>query len=266
MIDEQVFSRAPLRIRRGVPVFVEKDAVALQADRYERYWEVVVRQLLLHYADAFGRENGFRPAYEFVLRAATDRSPGRILEVGGGVGRLSGELALRFPRASVYLADYAYNMLRSARELWLEGKKVDLDGRHLGWPREILNGRQLSNLWLGQARGEELPFQDDSMEVVVSTFFLDRAADLERGVREQWRVLQPGGRLIAVSPLNFQQRGQWEKYGTPEKLTAIFQGFGLRLIKFEPEITCREPLDGRGNVILWRAAGWVLEKRPPYRI
>ena len=260
MTSKELFKRQPIQIRKGIPVFVEKRQEENQADRYERYWEVVVRQLLLHYGDDLGLENGFLPMYEFVFRHLGKELEGRILEVGGGVGRLAGELAMRFPYSRVYLLDYSYNMLRSAQDLWLNSKDIDLDGRHLGWPKTILSGRQIPNLWLGQARGEDLPFFQETMDVVLSTFFIDRAANLEEAIREQVRVLRTGGKLIIVSPLNFQRRAQWEKYGDPEKLTAFFLGFGLRLIKFEPEIICREQLDARGNTIVWRAVGWYFAK------
>ena len=258
---EELLSQLPVQVRRGIPIFTEKGEEEIRLDRYERYWEVVIRQLLLHYGDGVGLENGFLPMYEFVYSAFDEEFNGRILEIGGGTGRLAGELALRFESAHVFLVDYAYNMLRSADDLWLDGKNIELDGRHLGWSKTSLKGRKISNLWLGQARGEDLPFREETMDVVLSTFFIDRASDLETAIREQLRVLKTGGKLIMVSPLNFQHLKQWETFGDAGKLTTFFQGFGLRVIKFEPEIACREALDGRGNVILWRAVGWFFEKQ-----
>lgn len=261
MIEGEILKRAPAAVRKGIPVFVDKGPADMSADRYERYWEVVVRQLLLHYADEWGRENGFQPVYDFILGTFATPFQGRILEVGGGVGRLAGELARRFPQSDVFLTDYSYNMLRSAQDRWVAGKDIHLDGRHLGWPEGMLKGDRLSNLWLGQARGENLPFRQETMDVVFSTFFLDRAADLAEAVREQTRVLRTGGKLIVVSPLNFQSRREWERYGDPEKLTAFLREFGLALLEFQPDLSAMEPLDARGNTIHWRAAGWVFEKK-----
>lgn len=261
MTGSEILRHAPISIRNGIPVFVDKGTAETSADRYERYWEVVVRQLLLHYADELGRENGFQAVYDFIFRAFAPSFQGRILEVGGGVGRLAGELARRFPGGQVFLVDYSYNMLRSAHDRWVAGKDIPLDGRHLGWPEGALQGDRLTNLWVGQARGEQLPFRQETMDVVCSTFFIDRAADLAEAIREQTRVLRTGGRLIAVSPLNFQSRRGWEQYGDPEKLTAFFREFGLDLLGFQEELSAEEPLDARGNTIHWRAAGWIFEKK-----
>lgn len=261
MTSSEIFKQRPVEVRRGIPIFVDKGPADISADRYERYWEVVVRQLLLHYADELGRENGFQPVYDFIFRAFVPSFQGRILEVAGGVGRLAGELARRFPESDIFLVDYSYNMLRSAHDRWVAGKDIHLDGRHLGWQETVLKGDRLSNLWLGQVRGEDLPFRQETMDVVFSTFFLDRAADLAETVREQTRVLRTGGKLIVVSPLNFQSRREWEQYGDPEKLTAFFRQFGLDLIEFKDNLFAVEPLDARGNAIHWRAAGWVFEKK-----
>lgn len=260
MIKNDWLKASPLYVRHGIPIFVEKDPAEVQADRYERYWEVVVRQLWWHYGDHWDGVQGFSQICDYIRRAIGEDFSGRILEIGGGVGRLSGELALRFPGSEVAMVDYSYNMLRSAQDIWLNGKKIPLDGRHLGWPKLIIEGRKLPNIWLGQARGEELPFHQETMDVVLSTFFIDRAANLEEAIREQVRVLRMAGRLIIVSPLNFQNRQQWEQFGDPMKLTRFFREFGLRQLDYESEILCQEPLDARGNAISWRVAGWIFEK------
>jgi SAM-dependent methyltransferase len=46
------------------------------------------------------------------------------------------------------------------------------------------------------ARAEDLPFDDDSFDTVVSTLVLCTVADPERAVAEILRVLRPGGRLL----------------------------------------------------------------------
>jgi SAM-dependent methyltransferase len=47
-----------------------------------------------------------------------------------------------------------------------------------------------------RAPAEDLPFEDDSFDVVVSTLVLCGVDDQPRAVREIRRVLRPGGRLL----------------------------------------------------------------------
>ena len=49
-----------------------------------------------------------------------------------------------------------------------------------------------------RAPAEDLPFEDDSFDVVVSTLVLCTVDDQPRAVRELRRVLMPGGRLLFI--------------------------------------------------------------------
>jgi ubiquinone/menaquinone biosynthesis C-methylase UbiE len=49
-----------------------------------------------------------------------------------------------------------------------------------------------------QAPAEELPFDDDSFDTVVSTLVLCGVEDQPRALREARRVLRPGGRLLFI--------------------------------------------------------------------
>jgi demethylmenaquinone methyltransferase/2-methoxy-6-polyprenyl-1,4-benzoquinol methylase len=51
--------------------------------------------------------------------------------------------------------------------------------------------------WTG-ADALHLPFPDESFNAVVSGFLLRNVTDLEHALREQHRVLRPGGRLVAL--------------------------------------------------------------------
>ena len=47
-----------------------------------------------------------------------------------------------------------------------------------------------------RAPAEDLPFEDDTFDVVVSTLVLCGVDDQPRALREIRRVLRPGGRLL----------------------------------------------------------------------
>lgn len=82
----------------------------------------------------------------------------------------------------------------------------------VGWPREADNCAAMVD-------ETDLPFSDASVDRVMVVHALDHAADPAAILREAWRVLVPGGRLIAVVP---NRRGLWSQseaspfgYGRP---------------------------------------------------
>jgi ubiquinone/menaquinone biosynthesis C-methylase UbiE len=68
-----------------------------------------------------------------------------------------------------------------------------------------------------QAPAEDLPFEDDSFDAVVSTLVLCGVDDQPRALREARRVLRPGGRLLFIEHVRaddpglarFQDRINW---------------------------------------------------------
>ena len=68
-----------------------------------------------------------------------------------------------------------------------------------------------------QAPAEELPFEDDSFDTVVSTLVLCGVDDQPRSLREARRVLRPGGKLLFLEHVRaddpglarFQDRMNW---------------------------------------------------------
>lgn len=116
----------------------------------------------------------FRAIYqaklESVLAPLLREDPLRILDVGGGYGRLSGPLASRH---QVTLVDLSPEMLREARS---------------GWGRSVA-------LVEGDAR--RLPFPEDSFDVVIALDLLVHLPDVAEGLRELTRVVKVGGRLMA---------------------------------------------------------------------
>jgi ubiquinone/menaquinone biosynthesis C-methylase UbiE len=68
-----------------------------------------------------------------------------------------------------------------------------------------------------RAPAEDLPFEDDSFDTVVSTLVLCGVDDQARSLREMRRVLRPGGRLLFIEHVRsddpglarFQDRMNW---------------------------------------------------------
>jgi SAM-dependent methyltransferase len=98
---------------------------------------------------------------------------GAVLEIGAGTG-------LNLPH---YPTDL--DRLVLAEPGLRIGNHIDLDRAPAGVPTR-----------LEQAPAEALPFEDASVDTVVSTFVLCTVGDPQRAVAEVARVLRPGGRLL----------------------------------------------------------------------
>ena len=111
------------------------------------------------------------------LALATRPHPQRILDVGCGTGYLLRSLANRRPDAAELAGiDPAPSMIAVATESAHDDHRLSFS--------------------VGVA--EQLPYSDDTFDLVVSSTSFDHWSDQEAGLSECARVLQPGGRLVLV--------------------------------------------------------------------
>ena len=103
------------------------------------------------------------------------RARGRVLEIGGGTGRTSPSTATT-SRAS---------RSPSRRRRW-----------HAGSRRTLKEDRPGATVL--RAPAEDLPFEDDVFDTVISTLVLCTVDDQPRALRQLRRVLRPGGRLLFI--------------------------------------------------------------------
>ena len=97
---------------------------------------------------------------------------GRLLDAGGGTGRVSH--ALRSWVKDIVIADSSLGMLTQA------AKK--------------------SGLITVCSNTEELPFTNESFERVIMVDALHHVYDYKATIKELWRVLMPGGRIVIEEP------------------------------------------------------------------
>jgi demethylmenaquinone methyltransferase/2-methoxy-6-polyprenyl-1,4-benzoquinol methylase len=103
----------------------------------------------------------------------------RVLDLCGGTGDLSVELARSARGGMVVCCDFSHAMLALAASKFRRKKVADA-------------------CLLVEADGLQLPFPEESFEAVTVAFGVRNLADLDAGFREIHRVLQPGGRMIVL--------------------------------------------------------------------
>lgn len=100
---------------------------------------------------------------------------GRLLDLATGTGVIALEAARAYPTATVTGADFSERMLAHAKT------KPGADAIH--W--------QLAD-------AADLPFGDESFDAITEGYLLRNVDDLEGILREQHRVLRPGGRIVIL--------------------------------------------------------------------
>ncbi len=134
-----------------------------------------------------------RGATEAIVELARPQPGMRVLDIASGTGAPALQLARRVaPRGSVTATD------RSPEPLNIAGHRA----------RE----RALTNISFQTADAHQLPFADESFDLVTSRMGVMFFADLPRALAEMRRVLVPGGRaaLLAWGPIEqpyFQSSG-----------------------------------------------------------
>lgn len=108
---------------------------------------------------------------ETMLEQAKLPTPGRVLDAGGGTGRVAN--AIREYAGEVVIADPSLGMLREA------------DRTQLG---------------LVCSNSEALPFPSETFERIIMVDALHHVINHGETAREMYRVLKPGGRIVIEEP------------------------------------------------------------------
>jgi demethylmenaquinone methyltransferase/2-methoxy-6-polyprenyl-1,4-benzoquinol methylase len=110
-----------------------------------------------------------------------DLKPGQcVLDLAGGTGDLTRLMAPRVGREGLVVLS-------------------DINAAMLGKGRAQLLDKGISgNVGFAQANAEQLPFQDNSFDLVTMAFGLRNVTDKQQALDSIYRVLRPGGRLLVL--------------------------------------------------------------------
>lgn len=112
---------------------------------------------------------------EEVARLAEVPDGGRLLDIATGTGPIAFAARAQHPSAEITACDFSESMLEEASSRPGAG----------------------SITW-GHADANELRFEDGSFDAVTHGYLLRNVDDVERVLREQYRVLKPGGRVVIL--------------------------------------------------------------------
>jgi len=136
--------------------------------------EIAPRYDLLNRLLSFGADLRWRRR---AVALALEKAPRRILDLATGTGDLALLLKERAPWAEVVGVDFAPPMLEIARK------------------KAASRGLEVAFL---EADALALPFPEGAFDAVTLAFGFRNFADHEKALRELYRVLAPGGRLVLL--------------------------------------------------------------------
>ena len=176
-----------------------------------------------------------------------------VLDLGCGTGFFTPQLQSKFPQALVVGVDIAEGMLQFAQKRGQEkrGQSPLMSSDHSNLDRSTLKGSDpFSPAFFAGADAEQLPFANQSVDIIYSNFALQWCANVSLLFAELQRVLKPGGEIIftTLGPATLHElRSAWaqvdalvhvNQFHAREQLVNHIQANGLQVIEFEhaPEI------------------------------
>ena len=114
-----------------------------------------------------------------VVAQVTKEQPKTILDVATGTGDLAIALAKKNPQAKITGFDLSHGMLEHGRKR-VADKKLD------------------DRIEMIQGDAEQMPFEDNTFDAITVAFGVRNFENLEKGLKEIYRVLKPGGIFVIL--------------------------------------------------------------------
>ncbi len=238
--------------RKEIPFYINKSDEEFSHDPYERYYENVLPLAFNHLNKEIFIKSGLSLMYSEMLKMIPSQNLDYILDIGCGIGYLSSLFKEKFSEAYVTGLDYSYQMVKMAHDLWTKQKKIVLNLESKGFEHlEFIYDKEHEDLEFIVGDALHLPFVNGSMDLICSSFLMDRVVDPAKLFDEVSRVLKNGGQYIFANPLNFKQTRFWKEYYPLPKLQEAITSHGFTQIK-GADIKVDLPMDGRGNSVLYQ--------------
>ena len=130
-----------------------------------------------------------------------------ILDIASGTGDISKLISKEYPNTNIFMSDINYEMLD-------EGRNRAID--------ESFS----RNCHFCQLSGEELPFKDNTFDVITVGFGLRNFTNKEKGLKEMKRCLKKSGKLLVLEfskPINpvFSKIYDWYSFNVLPKLGSL---------------------------------------------
>ena len=130
-----------------------------------------------------------------------------ILDIASGTGDISKLISKEYPNTNIFMSDINYEMLD-------EGRNRAID--------ESFS----RNCHFCQLSGEELPFKDNTFDVITVGFGLRNFTNKGRGLKEMKRCLKKNGKLLVLEfskPINpvFSKIYDWYSFNILPKLGSL---------------------------------------------
>ena len=156
-------------------------------------------------------------AFDTAFEAVAAAQPRRVLEVGCGMGNFAERLA-RETSAEVVATDLSPRMVELARERGLDAGVADV---------------------------QELPFDDGEFACAVANAMLYHVEDVDRALSELARVLEPGGKLVAVTIGEAHMAEVWRLVGYQKAERPFSRENGAAQLARHFSSVAREDVDAR---------------------
>lgn len=123
----------------------------------------------------------------------------RILELGCGTGDLwTNHIGSLKPGASLILSDYSEGMVEVVRNKFSSNQRVSFE----------------------QINIEEIPYEDESFDMIIANMMLYHVPDLQKGLGEVYRVLRKSGSFYCAT---------FGENGIQQYLTRSLSNYGVRI-------------------------------------